>query len=67
MEKSFKGEITFRTHNVTVEMLNDRIYCFKHNDNHCEMKIFKDFDDMVEWSIEPFPSLRFNLVFDQED
>jgi len=67
MDKPFKGEITFRSHSVTVELLDDRIYCFKHNDISCEMKIFENVDEMVEWSIEPFPTIRYNLILDQED
>lgn len=67
MERSFKGEITYQSHSVTVELLGDRIYCFKHNDANCEMKIFDNFDDMVEWTLEPFPSIRYNLILDQED
>jgi len=67
MSKPFKGEITFQSHSVTVELLEDRIYCFKHNDTNCEMKIFDDFDTMIEWTLEPFPNIRYTLVLDKEE
>ena len=66
MEKSFKGEITYRTHSVSVELQNGRIYCFKHNDETCDIKIFEDYDEMIEWTLEPFPSITFSLVMDDE-
>lgn len=64
MTRTFKGEITFRTHSVVVESMEDKLYCFKHNDKMCEMVVFSDYEEMIEWVLEPFPSLQFGLVLD---
>lgn len=66
MERIFKGEITFRTHSVLVECTDDKIYCFKHNDSRCEIKIFTDYEEMIEWTLEPFSSITWGLVIDND-
>jgi hypothetical protein len=66
MEKIYKGEITFRTHSVVVECMDARMYCFKHNDNTCDMQIFTDYDEMIEWTLEAFPTIMYGLVIDEK-
>lgn len=66
MDTEFKGEITFRTHSVVVEKDEERIYCFKHDDYRCEMKIFNEYDAMVEWVLEPFPTTVYGLVLEEK-
>jgi hypothetical protein len=64
--ESFKSEITFRTHGVVVEVVDDEIYCFKHNDKLCSLEKFDDYDMMIEWVLEPFPSLVYGLVIEND-
>ena len=66
MIESFKSEITFKTHGVVVEVVDNSIYCFKHNDKICSLEIFDDYDTMIEWVLEPFPSLMFGLVIEND-
>jgi hypothetical protein len=67
MEKIYKGEITFPTHRVVVECMDTRMYGFKYNDQRCEMKIFDDYDEMIEWSLESFPTITYGLVTDENN
>ena len=66
MEKLFKGEINYKTHSVVVESVEDKIYCFKHNDSRCEIKIFTDYEEMIEWTLEPFSSITWGLILDND-
>ena len=66
MEKEFKGEISFRTHSVLVEYTDNKMYCFKHNDCRCELRTFTDYDEMIEWTLQPFSNITWSLVLDND-
>lgn len=62
--EEFRGEITFKTHSIVVNGVDDKLYCFKCNDKLCSLETFDDFDEMIEWVLQPFPTLIFGLVLE---
>lgn len=68
-----KGYIEFTTHAVQVIIDEDRgVYkCFKTavqgGDKVCDLMVFADEGEAVEYVLEPFPEYRIVMVMDEEE
>ena len=60
------GYIQFRTHRVSIskDLLNDRIYCFKHTDHRCDLESFNDLELAQEYIVTPFSAGEYRLELD---
>ena len=63
------AEIRFVTHAVQVsrDTLTDRIYLFKHTDQHCDYASFEDIEAATDYILEPFPSLQYTVHINGDD
>lgn len=63
------GYIEFKTHRVLVskDSDHDRIYCFKHTDNRCDLASFDSEDQAADYILAPFPALVYQLVIGGEN
>ena len=57
------GYIQFKTHQVAVsrDLDNLHILCFKSTDSRCDFDSFTTEEEAVNYILEPFPSLVYQL------
>lgn len=55
------GSIRFTTHTVVVskDLESDRIYCFKHTDNRCDLASFDHAELAADYIIAPFENIQY--------
>ena len=59
-------QIRFPTHNVHVQVKNDRIRCFKYNGAGCDFEIFDNQMLASDYIVEPLPVHCYRVEFQDE-
>lgn len=68
MTIKYVGSIRFRTHAVHISKcdVSDRIYCFKHTNNRCDLAQFDSENSACDYILEPLRSIEYQVVIPED-